>query len=109
GGRGRGVGVLWFARKGMASKTGLGAYELPIDPMAAKLGGKGNFTFLSPFYSPPITSLGRSERAVDYRLVLIELDDVEAEAANWRAGFYKIAFSPVEVVGKLGQPNTFPI
>jgi hypothetical protein len=103
------MGVLWFARQGMDSTTGFAAYELPIDTMAAKLGGKGNFTFLSPLYSPPITSLGRSERAVDYRLVLIELDDVEAEAANWRAGFYKIAFSPVEVVGKLGQPNTFPI
>jgi hypothetical protein len=103
------MGVLWFARQGMDSTTGFAAYELPIDTMAAKLGGKDNFTFLSSLYSPPITCLGRSERAVDYRLVLIELDDVEAEAANWRAGFYKIAFSPVEVVGKLGQPNTFPI
>jgi hypothetical protein len=36
---------------------------------------------------------------------VIELDEAEAEAANWRAGFYKIAFSPVEVVTKLGKPN----
>src|SRR5215471_19260948 len=56
------MGVLWFARQGMDSTTGFAAYELPIDTMAAKLGGKGNFTFLSPLYSPPITSLGRSER-----------------------------------------------
>jgi hypothetical protein len=64
-----------------------------------------SFQFLSPLHSPPINSLGRSGQAVDYRLVVIELDDMEAEAANWRAGFYKIAFSPVEVVGKLGEPN----
>jgi hypothetical protein len=102
------MGVLWFARQGIDSINGFAAYELPIDAMAAKLGGKGNFTFLSPLYSPPITSLGRSDQAVDYRLVLIELDDAEAEAANWRAGFYKTAFSPVEVVGKLGEPNTSP-
>jgi hypothetical protein len=38
-------------------------------------------------------------------LVVIELDEAEAEATNWRAGFYKIAFSPVEVVTKLGKPN----
>jgi hypothetical protein len=43
-----------------------------------------------------------------YRLVLIELDEAEAEAANWRAGFYKLAFSPVEVVGKLGEPSNSP-
>jgi hypothetical protein len=30
---------------------------------------------------------------------------MEAEAANWRAGFYRIAFSPTEVVTKLGKPN----
>jgi hypothetical protein len=37
-------------------------------------------------------------------LVLLELDVTEAETANWRAGFYKVAFSPVEVWEKLGQP-----
>jgi hypothetical protein len=35
----------------------------------------------------------------------MELDEAEADAVNWRAGFYKIAFSPVEVVGKLGNPK----
>ena len=59
----------------------------------------------STLHAAPITSLGRSGQAVDYRFVVIELDDMEAEAANWRAGFYKTAFSPVEVVTKLGKPN----
>jgi hypothetical protein len=99
------MAVLWFARKGIDSTSGFAAYELPIQTIAAKLGRERNFQFLSPLHSPPITSLGRSGEAVDYRLVVIELDDMEAEAANWRAGFYKIAFSPVEVVGKLGEPN----
>jgi hypothetical protein len=35
----------------------------------------------------------------------MELDEAEADAANWRAAFYKIAFNPAEVVGKLGKPN----
>jgi hypothetical protein len=99
------MGVLWFARQGIDSTSGFAAYELPIDIVAANLGGKRNFQFLSPLHSPPITCLGRSEEAVDYRLVLMELDEAEADAANWRAGFYKIGFSPVEVVGKLGKPN----
>jgi hypothetical protein len=54
---------------------------------------------------PPINSLGRSEQAIDYRLVVIELDEAAAEAANWRAGFYKVAFSPTEAVRKLGKPT----
>jgi hypothetical protein len=78
---------------------------LSADIIAANLGGERNFQFLSPLHSPPITSLGRSEQAVDYRFVFMELYEAEADAANWRAGFYKIAFSPVEVVGKLGEPN----
>jgi len=102
------MGVLWFAREGIDSTNGFAAYELPIHTMADKLGAKCNFQFFAPLYSPPITSLGRSDQAVDYRSVLIELDDAEAEAANWRAGFYKIAFSPVEVVGKLGEPTNSP-
>jgi hypothetical protein len=39
-------------------------------------------------------------------LVVVELEVREAEVAKWRAGFYKVAFSPVEVLEKLGQPNT---
>jgi hypothetical protein len=31
-------------------------------------------------------------------LVVVELDVTEAEAANWRAGFYKVAFSPAEIL-----------
>jgi hypothetical protein len=99
------MGVLWFARQGIDSTSGFPAYDLPVDIIAVNLGGERNFRFLSPLHSPPITSLGRSEQAVDYRLVLMELDEAEADAANWRAGFYKIAVSPVEVVGKLGEPN----
>jgi hypothetical protein len=99
------MAILWFAREGIDSTSGFAAYELPIQNIAAKLGKERNFQFLSPLHTPPINSLGRSEQAVDYRLVVIELDDKEAEATKWRAGFYKIAFSPVEVVGKLGEPN----
>jgi hypothetical protein len=99
------MAVLWFAREGIGSTSGFAAYQLPIENIAAKLGRERNFQFLSPLHIPPINSLGRSGKAVDYRSVVIELDEAEAEAANWRAGFYKIAFSPVEVVTKLGKPN----
>ena len=100
------MGVLWFARQGIDSTSGFPAYDLPVDIIAANLGGERNFQFLSPLHSPPITSLGRGEQAVDYRLVLMELDEAEADAANWRAGFYKLALNPVEVVGRLGKPRT---
>jgi hypothetical protein len=99
------MAVLWFVREAIESTAGVAAYELPIETIAASFGGKRSLRFLAPLNRPPITCLGRSERAVDYRLVIIELDVTEAEAANWRAGFYKIAFSPVEVLNKLGQPN----
>lgn len=99
------MAVLWFARKGIDSTSGFPAYELPIQNIAAKLGRERNFQFLSPLHIPPIDLLGRSAQAVDYRSVVVELDETEAEAANWRAGFYKIALSPVEVVTKLGKPN----
>jgi hypothetical protein len=100
------MAVLWFAREAIESTRGFAAYELPIDAIATNLGGESNFQFLSPLHRPPITSLGRSRQAVDYRFVVVELDVMEAEAANWRAGFYKVAFSPPEVLEKLGQPNT---
>jgi hypothetical protein len=99
------MAVLWFAREGIGSTSGFAAYQLPIENIAAKLGKERNFQFLSPLHISPITSLGRSEQAVDYRLVVIELDEMEAEAANWRAGFYRIAFSPTEVMTKLGKPT----
>jgi hypothetical protein len=99
------MAVLWFAREGIDSTTGFAAYELPIEDIAAKLGKERNFQFLSPLHTAPINSLGRSEQAVDYRLVVIELDEMEAEAANWRAGFYRVEFSPTEIVTKLGKPE----
>jgi hypothetical protein len=99
------MAVLWFARNGIDSTSGIAAYELSIQNLAAKLGRKVGFQFLSPLHTPPINSLGRSVHAVDYRLVVIELDEAEAEASNWRAGFYKIALSPVEIVRKLGEPT----
>ena len=99
------MAVLWFAREGIDSTSGFAAYDLPIQSIAAKLGKERNFQFVSPLHTPPINSLGRSEQATDYRLVVIELDEAEADRANWRAGFYQIGLSPVEVVGKLGKPT----
>jgi hypothetical protein len=99
------MAVLWFAREAIDATSGFAAYELPIENIAAKLGTARNFQFLSPLHTPPINSLGRSGQAVDYRLVVVELDKAEAEASNWRAGFYKVAFSPAEVVSKLGEPT----
>lgn len=97
------MGVLWFARQGIDSTSGFAAYDLPVDIIATNLGGERNFQFISPLHSPPIDSLGRSEEAVDYRLVLMEVDEAEADAANWRAGFYKLALNPVEVVEGWGS------
>jgi hypothetical protein len=99
------MAVLWFAREGPDATRGFPAFDFPIETIASKLGGKRNFEFLSSLDAPPITVLGRSSDAVDYRLSLLELDDIEAEAVKWRAGFYRIAFSPAQVVGKLGKPN----
>jgi hypothetical protein len=36
----------------------------------------------------------------------MELDEAEADSANWRPGFYTTVLNPVEVVRKLGKPNT---
>jgi hypothetical protein len=99
------VAALWFAREGPDATRGFVAYEFPIQTLVSKLGGKRNFRFLSRLDIPPITALGRSTHEVDYRLVVLELDATEAEGAKWRPGFYTVAFSPVEVVVKLGQPN----
>jgi hypothetical protein len=98
------MAVLWFAREGIESTTGFAAYDLPLKIIISNLGSERSFLFHSRLDRPPVTSLGHSGHAVDYRLVLLELDVTEAEAANWRAGFYKVAFSPVEVWEKLGQP-----
>ena len=99
------MAVLWFAREGIGSTSGFAAYELPIQNLAAKLGRKVNFQFLSPLHTPPIDTIGLSVQAVDYRFVVIELDATEAEDSNWRAGFYRVDYSPVEIVGKLGEPT----
>ena len=98
------MGVLWFAREGIDSTIGFAAYDLPLKTIVTNLGGERNFQFYSRLDRPPLTSLARSGHAVDHRLVLLELDVTEAETANWRAGFYKVAFSRVEVWEKLGQP-----
>jgi hypothetical protein len=64
------MAVLWFACEAIESTRGFAAYELPIHTIAAKLEGEGNFQFLSPLHRSPITSLGRSGEAVDYRFVV---------------------------------------
>jgi hypothetical protein len=99
------MAALWFAREGLDATIGFAAYQFPIQIMVSKLGGKRNFLFLSRLDTPPITALGRSTHEVDYRLVVLELDAIEAEAVKWRPGFYKVAFSPVEIVEKLGKPS----
>ena len=98
------MGVLWFAREGIDSTIGFAAYDLPLKTIVTNLGGERAFQFYSRLDRPPLTSLARSGHVVDHRLVLLELDVTEAEIANWKAGFYKVAFSPVEVWEKLGQP-----
>src|SRR5262245_8940242 len=98
------MAVLWFAREGIESATGFAAYDLPLKTIVTNLGGERNFQFHSRLDRPPLSSLGHSGHAVDYRFVLLELGVTEVEAANWRAGFCKVAFSPVEVWEKLGQP-----
>jgi len=99
------MAMLWFAREGLEATRGFAAFQFPIQTIVSKLGGKRNFRFLSRLDRPPITVLGRSTHEVDYRLVVLELDVPEAEAARWRPGFYNVAFSPAEVVVKLGQPS----
>jgi len=94
------MGVLWFAREGIDSTIGFAAYDLPLKTIVMNLGGERNFQFHWRLDRPPLTSLAHSGHAVDYRLVLLELDElsrklkprtgglasIKSRLAPWRSG-----------------------
>lgn len=41
----------------------------------------------------------------DYRHVICEVDEGEASASGWKAGFYQLELSPREAANRLGQPR----
>jgi hypothetical protein len=64
--------VSSFASEAPESTRGFAAHEFPIGTIAAKLGVERKNQFPSLLHRPPITSLGRSGRAVDYGLVVVD-------------------------------------
>ncbi len=96
---------IWFVREGPEPTRGGPAYQLPIDICIDKLELTAHQFMSGPDKSPRFGDQSVRLTAFSaFRLVICEIEDVEAEASGWKAGFYRIDFSPGQVAEKLGPP-----
>ena len=96
---------VWFVREGPEPTRGDPAYQLPLKSCVATLGLAQHHWLSGPDRTPRFgDQTARLTGISDYRHVVCEIEEAQAKAGGWKAGFYRIDLSPAEVVEKLGPP-----
>ncbi len=97
---------VWFVREGPEPTRGGPAYQLPLDICIDKLELTAHQYLCDPETTPRFGDQNARVTAVSaFRHVVCEIDQVEAKPGGWKAGFYRIDFSPDQVAEKLGPPT----
>lgn len=97
---------VWFVREGPSPTSGGPAYVVPLKSCAEVLGLAAH-QWLSgldktPRFAEQTPGLGN---IAGYKHVICEIDESEAKASGWKAGFYKIDLDTEEVINRLGEPR----
>jgi len=97
---------VWFVRDGPEPTRGGPAYELPLESCIEKLGLEERHWLSgldqTPRFGDQTSQLGE---IASYSHVVCEIDETEAGASGWKAGFYRADISPTVAIKRLGPPR----
>ncbi len=98
---------VWFVREGPRPTRGdHPSYELPLQTCIETLGLEKHHW---KFALKPTPQFGKGSPLSEFagnRYVVYEIDDAEAKASGWKAGFYLTDLAPNEAVERLGTPRS---
>jgi len=94
---------VWFVREGPDPTSGSTAYELPLKSCVEVLGLERRHWIFGADDTPRFGDQSTHLAGIaDYRHIVCEINEEEAKAAGWEAGFYRADLSPAEAVDRLG-------
>ena len=97
---------IWFVREGPEPTRGGPAYELPLKSCIETFGLSQHQWISGPDQTPRFgDQTSRLSGISEYRHVVCEIDEAEATASGWKAGFYRADLTPAEAVKRLGPPR----
>jgi hypothetical protein len=98
--------AVWFVRDGPQMQHGPSAYQLPLATCVARLGLKKEQWVSGLDKTPRFGDQSKRHSELEpYRHVVCAIDDAEAKASGWEAGYYRIEPDPKEVIARLGLPR----
>jgi hypothetical protein len=98
--------TVWFVRDGPQEQRGSSAYDEALETCVDRLGLRREQWIANLEKSPRFGDQSKPRSIFDpYRHVVCKIDDAEAKSTNWKAGYYRIALSPEEVIAILGPPK----
>jgi hypothetical protein len=98
--------TVWFVRDGPQMQRGSSAYQLPLATCVARLGFKKEQWVSGLDRTPRFGDQSKRHSELEpYRHVVCAIDEAEAKASGWRAGYYRIELDPKEVIARLGPPR----
>jgi hypothetical protein len=98
--------TVWFVRDGPQKQRGGSAYQLRLATCVARLELKKEQRVSGLEKSPRFGDQSKRHSELDpYRHVVCAIDQTEAKASGWEAGYYRIELDPKEVIARLGPPR----
>jgi hypothetical protein len=98
--------TVWFVRDGPQMQRGRSAYQLPLATCVARLGLKKGQRVSGLDKTPRFGDQSKRHFELEpYRHVVYAIDEAEAKATGWEAGYYRIELAPKEVIARLGPPR----
>jgi len=96
---------IWLVYDGPQPANGGPAYRLPVGECVDKLDVfKSRYcSGLSEF--PKFEETNLLGPLAGYRHTVMRLAKDEAAACGWKAGYYRLALEPREVISRLGEPE----
>jgi hypothetical protein len=97
---------IYFVRDGSQQQFGAASYTKPLAACVEDLGLRSDH-WTSALDNPPRFG----DQSVDaspvdeYKHVVCKIDDAEATASGWKAGYYRVDMAPEEVIARWGTPK----
>lgn len=97
---------MYFVRDGSQQQRGAASYTKPLVACVEEVGLRRDH-WTSPLDNPPRFGDQSVQGSLldEYKHVVCKIDDEEAKASGWKAGYYRIDMAPEEVIARLGTPR----
>ena len=97
---------IYFVRDGPQLQRGAASYTKLLAACVEEVGLKRDNWTSALDNSPRFGDQSvRGSFFDEYKHVVCKIDDEEAKATGWKAGYYRIEMTPEEVIGRLGTPK----